>query len=312
MTDELNLVEDPAGASPQLPPWLLLIVDDDREVHAVTELALRGFSFGGRPFRFLHAYSGREAIQLLDRHRDIVLVLLDVVMESERAGLAVVEHVRNVLHDRFTRIVLRTGQPGQAPELQVITHYDINDYRSKTELTRERLCTTVYTSLSTYRDLVALDANRRGLEQVIEASARIFELRSMDMFVQGVLEQLAALLFLDHDAVMVRGRGIAAGGETELRILAAIGAWSESVGRPAREVLPPEVMARVEEAQRRREPLFGSDYVVGYQDGAEQLLFYVSADHAIDPGDRRLIELFYRNVGIARETVRLLAAAQGR
>ena len=167
----------PAGGAgaPDQRQWRVLIVDDDVDVHAVTRLALRNVSFKGRELELFSAYSGREAFDILRDTPDIALVLLDVVMETDHAGLDVVEFVRNELKDPLVRIILRTGQPGQAPELQVITRYDINDYRHKTELTRERLYTTVYTALSTYRDLVALDANRRGLEKVIRATADLFE-----------------------------------------------------------------------------------------------------------------------------------------
>lgn len=312
MTDDLKLLEGNAPPREARAPWVLLVVDDEEAVHAVTELALRDFTVAGRPLSFLHAYSRQEGQAMLDAHPHIALVLLDVVMETEHAGLELVEYVRNVLKNRFMRIVLRTGQPGQAPELDVITRYDINDYRNKTELTRERLCSTVHTGLSAYRDLLALDANRRGLEKVIEASAHIFELRSIDRFAQGVLEQLTALLFLDRDAVLVHTSGVAAAGDAAtLRIVAGIGAFAGAVGRIAGEVLPPEVMARLERARAQQAPIYGPDYVVGYQQGVEELIFYVGADHAISPTDRRLIEMFYRNVGIARETLRLLGAAHG-
>lgn len=310
--DELDFLDE-ASASPRPRrhgPWTLLIVDDEREVHAVTELALSDFTFCGRGLQFLHAYSGAEARALLAAHEDIALVLLDVVMETEDAGLHVVQYVRNELKNRFVRIVLRTGQPGQAPELEVITRYDINDYKHKTELTRERMFTTVYTSLSVYRDLLALDANRRGLEKVIESSARIFELRSIDRFAQGVLEQLTALLFLEREAVIVHASGVAAQDDAApLLIVAGTGAFANLVGRPAAEVLPAETLERIELARRTRASVFGEEDFAGYQAGTGELIFYVRADHPISVPDRRLIELFYRNVAIARDNLLRMPAA---
>ena len=304
--DELKFAaESPApGAPPARPPWILLVVDDEQEIHSVTTLALGEFSFCGRSLQFMHAYSAAEARRVLAAHPEIALVLLDVVMETDRAGLDVVEYVRNELHNTFVRIVLRTGQPGQAPELEVITRYDINDYKHKTELTRERLFTTVYTGLSTYRDLMALDAQRRGLEKVIEATAQILELRSLERFAQGVLEQLAALLFLERGAVMVRASGVATSGTCEeLSIIAGTGAFEALAGQNARQVLPADVVTRIQAACDARATLYGPTYFTGYE---HELLFYIAADTPISPPDRRLIELFLRNVGIARDNLRLL------
>lgn len=311
--------------------WPLLIVDDEQEVHTVTTLALQEFRFLGRGLRFLHAYSGAEAKRLLKEQPGIALVLLDVVMETEHAGLDVVQYVRNELDNKFVRIILRTGQPGQAPELEMITRYDINDYKHKTELTSARLFTTLYTGLSTYRDLTVLDANRRGLEKVIDALARINELRSLEYFAQGVLEQLTALLFLDRDALMVHAAasganagdyismapaaGIAARGQTQaLQIVAATGAFSALVGRDGLQVLPPDVLERIQTARGRPGTHYGAGYFIGDQPDAEngELLFYIGANRTFSRPDGDLIEKFCKHVGIAYGNLRKLNLALGR
>ncbi|MDR1162850.1 MAG: response regulator, partial [Candidatus Accumulibacter sp.] len=133
--------------------WKLMIVDDEPEVHTITRLALSGFAFEGRGLEFLSAYSGAEAKTLMAAHPDTAMVFLDVVMESEDAGLDVVRHIRDTLGNTMTRIILRTGQPGQAPERQVILEYDINDYKTKTELTAQKLFTSVVAGLRAYADL---------------------------------------------------------------------------------------------------------------------------------------------------------------
>lgn len=312
MTDLLGLREPSTEAHDEhgATPWLVLVVDDDHEVHSVTRLALDGFRFGGRRLQFLHAHSGAEARRMLEDNRGIAVMLLDVVMESDGSGLEVVEFVRNELRNPFLRIVLRTGQPGQAPETDVITRYDINDYKHKTELTRERLFTTVYTSLSTYRDLVTLDASRRGLEQVIEASARIFELRSLDEFAQGVLEQLIALLLFDADALVVHASGLATQANGELRIVAGTGTFSSLIGREARAELSPEMVGQIERARRSAGFSYSSCHFIGVQHGTDgsDLVFYVTVGPSMPAPDRHLLEMFCRNVAIARENARLFAA----
>ena len=311
MSDELSFAaESTTPRRIQRARWKLLIVDDEVEVHQVTELALADFRFAGRGLEFLHAYSAAEARRILGETADIAVVLLDVVMESEHAGLEVVEYIRNVLGNRFLRLVLRTGQPGQAPELEMITNYDINDYKYKTELTRERLFSTVYTSLSVYRDLMALEASRKGLEKVIEASAHIFELHSVEAFTQGVLEQLTALLFLDRDAVIAHADGLAAADDHErYTIVAATGSFSGLVGARACASLPAVVVERIRAALSSTDDLLGEDYYVGVQSIPQPLVFYVTADVPISLTDRRAISLFHRNVALAHQNLSRIAAS---
>ncbi|MDY6937615.1 MAG: response regulator [Cyanobacteriota bacterium] len=137
-------------------PWKVLIVDDEEEVHKITTLALQDLTFEGKPLRFLSAYSGEEAKQLIRAHPDTAIVLLDVVMETENSGLEVVEYIRNILGNQLVRIILRTGQPGRLQENLIVLKYDINDYRTKTELTVQKLFTTVVTSLRTFSVLIGI------------------------------------------------------------------------------------------------------------------------------------------------------------
>lgn len=128
-------------------PWQVLIVDDEPDIHHATRLALSNIQYKSRPLALLNAYSGAEAARMLQANPRIALILLDVVMETEDAGLRLVHQIRNEMKNGLVRIVLRTGQPGQAPEQRVILDYDINDYKTKTELTVQKLYTTVIASL---------------------------------------------------------------------------------------------------------------------------------------------------------------------
>lgn len=310
----LNFVAEDDAQTAGEDAWTVLVVDDESEIHVVTTLALEGMRYRNQGLRFLHAFSAAEAKETLRRHPEVALILLDVVMENEQAGLDVVEFVREALKDPFVRIILRTGQPGQAPELQVITRYDINDYRHKTELTRERLYTTVYTALSTYRDLIALDANRRGLEKVIHATADLFEANSFEQLAQGVLEQLIALLFLRRDAVMLHAAGVAAAGPgSQLEIVAATGQYAGMVGQVAQRALPQIILERIAEARTLEHPVFGRNYFVRHDsDGpAGEWVFYIAADQPLGEPDRVLIELFCRNVALARRHLLLRKRTEG-
>lgn len=137
-------------------PWKIMIVDDDTEVHSFTKLALHDFIFERKPLQFLSAYSAAEATEILKQHDDVAIILLDVVMESETAGLDLVKTIRHNFHNTTVRIIIRTGQPGVAPERYVIDHYDINDYKEKTELTTDRLYVTIRSALLQYKQIIEL------------------------------------------------------------------------------------------------------------------------------------------------------------
>ncbi|MEZ4709929.1 MAG: hybrid sensor histidine kinase/response regulator [Caldilineaceae bacterium] len=169
--DELFLTEDTPDvddAVDRLEPWKIMLVDDEEEVHQVTQLALRRVRFQERRLRFISAYAAAEAIQLMAEHPDTAVILLDVVMETNHAGLDFVRHVREVIENKRVRIILRTGQPGLAPEESVIIDYDINDYKTKTELTRTRLFTTIVAALRTYNHVSTIEANKRELALLYE------------------------------------------------------------------------------------------------------------------------------------------------
>jgi CheY-like chemotaxis protein len=129
------------GADEAVParPWVVLIVDDDRGVHEATLLALKGARILGRPLRFLHAYSSAEAQAAVSSNAELSLILLDVVMETEDAGLRLVPLIRDQLKRAEVRIIIRTGQPGQAPEAEVQRNYVIDGYLMKSRLTAAML-----------------------------------------------------------------------------------------------------------------------------------------------------------------------------
>ena len=150
--------KDPSGET----PWVLLVVDDEPGVHDITKLALQRFSFEGRGLDIVSAHSAADGLTILKERDDIAMILLDVVMETDHAGLDLARQIRDDLGNDDVRIVLRTGQPGMAPEDDVILAFDINDYRAKTELTSQRLFTTVVNALRSYRDIKTLQAYQQN------------------------------------------------------------------------------------------------------------------------------------------------------
>ena len=179
--------EVPEAGAQDCAPWRILIVDDDVDVHVVTKFALSNTNFQGRRLSFLHAYSAKEALALLKNTPDIALILLDVIMETPDAGLRLARQIREELHNDLVRIVLRTGQPGQALEHSIIVDYDINDFWCKADLTTRKLFTTVIASLRSYAALAAAAAEREALSVELANAQHL----------QAVLNQHALVLTLD-------------------------------------------------------------------------------------------------------------------
>jgi signal transduction histidine kinase len=167
----LNLIGDP-NESPETfeftsllsrSTWQILICDDDHSVHTVTKLALEEFKFAGKELEIISAFSGAEAIKIIAQNPNIAVILQDVIMETNDAGLQAVQYIREVLQNQLVRIILRTGQPGDFPEASVILNYDINDYKSKTELTEQKLFTAIISSLRAYSSIINLAESRQNL-----------------------------------------------------------------------------------------------------------------------------------------------------
>ncbi|MCC5864291.1 MAG: DUF3369 domain-containing protein [Wenzhouxiangella sp.] len=286
--------------------WKVLIIDDEQEVHEVTTLVLGDFEFEGRALHFLHAHSAKEARSLLLEHSDLAVVLLDVVMESEQAGLELVHFIRRELGNHFTRIVLRTGQPGQAPEREVVANYDINDYKEKTELTSERLYTTLYATLRAYRDVMIIEANKRGLERVIACSAQVHSHQASPAFASAVLEQIVSLLGVDHGALYCKVPDADVALE-EFRIQAATGPYRDLVEQPLGRALPSLMIESLRQALVDRRSVFADQhYVLHFTDSRQsQSLLYVGESYRLTELDHKLLEVFCTNVSIAFENLLL-------
>lgn len=181
--------------------WLIAIVDDEESVHDVTKLALSDTKVHGRSLTFISAFSGEEGYKLLHDNPECAVVLLDVVMETADAGLLLAERIRKELKYENLQIILRTGQPGYAPEEDIISRYEINDYKTKNELTRDKLFTSLATALRSYGHLQALEESKKGLRNVIHASASLMKERSINEFASGVLQQINALFHLSAQGI---------------------------------------------------------------------------------------------------------------
>jgi response regulator RpfG family c-di-GMP phosphodiesterase len=286
--------------------WRVLIVDDEEQVHKVTSLVLNLSKFDQDPIELVHAYSMKEACEILHEQPPFALALIDVVMETDDAGLRLVQYIRDVLKDDDIRLVLRTGQPGQAPEETVIARYDINDYKNKTELTSTKLKTLLYSALRSFRDIRTIAANRQGLLNLIAATSKIVDTDQLPIFASAVLEEVANLLNLESDAVCTHTPvdAIAAKAEDQqYSILAATGSIKDTLLQSHR--LPAQITQYFDKAKTAHQGLYEDGVFVGYYNTSTvgENLLYVKPHAPLDRMGQHLLDIYTRCVAITHHNL---------
>ncbi|MNR79938.1 Sensory/regulatory protein RpfC [compost metagenome] len=296
MFDDFSFAPEKEGASGEGGlPWKILIADDEEEVHQVTAVAMIDVRFKGRPLEFLHAYSAAEARQLLQQHPDTAIILLDVVMEEEDAGLKLVRHIREEMRNRSLRIVLRTGQPGQAPERDVVIDYDINDYKSKTELTRQKLLTCVISALRSHEDILLLEKSRNGLEHVVNAASAFLQTPSEQAFAMQILKQVNMLIQHPLDGLVMRS----AVGTGEMMIVTSVGKSTRT---------EPAVLDIVRQVYAEQKNLYGDDYVGLYiktLNDVSDYAIWIPLQRVLSELEQRLIDVLCTNISSGLANVQL-------
>ncbi|KYK46487.1 histidine kinase [Bradyrhizobium liaoningense] len=310
--DVLHLIDDTGTASEDsnARKWKIAVIDDDPAVHDGTRFALSDYSLNGQSLEILSAHSAAEGRKLMAEHGDIAAVLLDVIMETDVAGLELVEFIRNEIRNETVRIILRTGQPGQAPERRVIVQYDINDYKAKTELTADKLFTSLTAALRSYQQLERMVQTRRGLEIIIDAASTLYDFKSMQRLAEGVLTQLASLLNVDCAGILVlRDNG---GIDPELSVLAGSGCYSRFIGTTTSKALDPDLREMVEAAFQRRKNEFADHRSVIYlrTGSGREVVVLLQAERELSETDRSLVEIFSSRLSIAFDNVILYQQLQ--
>lgn len=302
-SDEDEILEGGSGDT-----WQVLIVDDDPEIHSVTQLALSDLVVLGRKLEYVHAYSGQDACKLIVENPDIVLVLLDVVMETDDAGLTVVKYIREALNRQDIRIVLRTGQPGYAPEESVIKEYDINDYKTKTELTRRKLVTTVYAAIRAYQQISSVSESRQGLEKIVSGSSTLLELHSIAQYSQGTLKQLVQLLAQDIGGLFcARGQGIIEDADDLSFYIIAQQAMSSQLVNQKLDTLQNEEISKQVKAcfTQKTHQYFDDSLYLYLARGGYRAVVYLNLSEALSDIQKQLLEVFLTGIAIGYENVHL-------
>jgi response regulator RpfG family c-di-GMP phosphodiesterase len=286
-------------------PWRVLIVDDDPSVHEVTRLVLGSMRFEGRAIELTSAFSGREGSEVLRGSPDFALAVIDVVMETDHAGLDLVREIRDVLKLDALRILLRTGQPGQAPENDVIERYEINDYKDKTELTATKLRTAVFAALRGYRDLCTIARQRAGLIRVLDNTTLILKSSSLDSFASAVLEQVVNLIDGAQSALYCITQPTDQGESRLHHTLAATGALIDLSNTSSLTDLPPTVGGAIEKALSAQSSVYVKEAYVLYQrsEAGYESVLYFQIGRGLDEIERQLLTLYCTNVALTYQNL---------
>jgi diguanylate cyclase (GGDEF)-like protein len=309
--DDLVFLEEQAVAgagSGNGAVWRVMIVDDDEDVHSTTTFALGNLDMQHRPLEFVHAYSAAQAREMLREETDIAVILLDVVMEQDDAGLHLVRYIRETLKLADVRIILRTGQPGYAPEIDAIRDFDINDYKTKSELTRIKLYTTVTAAIRSYEQIRAIDSSRHGLDQIVRASTELMSLHGVHDFASGVLAQVSGILGVEPDGVLC-ARAPADQRASHLQVMACAGSFSVLAGGVLTNGHDARAASAVARALGQRASIFEPEYAALYFGGKSGRDFaaFVLLERPLGDIEIRLVEVFCSNVAVGLENVELVS-----
>ena len=308
--DDLVFLEE-HPATPAVPGarnvWRVMIIDDDEDVHSTTTFALGNLDMQQRPLEFVHAYSAGQARELLKHESEIAVILLDVVMEQDDAGLHLVRYIRETLNLADVRIILRTGQPGYAPEIDAIRDFDINDYKTKSELTRIKLYTTVTAAIRSYEQIRKINDSRRGLNQIVHASTQLMALHGVQNFASGVLAQIADLLGQDGNGLLCV-QECPDDGCHQLMVMATIGSYRHLDNATLCNQEHKPIYDAMELTLGQRRNIYGPDFITLYFAGkaSRDFVAYLDVGRAPTEIDERLLEVFCSNVAVGLDNVELV------
>lgn len=309
--DELVFFEEddaPVEPGQDREVWNLLVVDDDEEIHSVTRLALSDLEINGRFLKFHHAYSGKQALEMLAvLGNKVAIILLDVVMETDDAGLVTARKLREDLKLDEPRIILRTGQPGYAPEEKIIKEYDINDYKTKTELTRSKLVTTIIASIRSYQQILSINQSREGLSKIIYSAANLLEEHSVKGYCEGVVTQISSLMGLEADGIVcARAGSMLDKDDNGVYVLGAAGEFATYINQKLENMHDTRIVHQVIQCLLRKEHIFEADFTVLYMCSAgHEAAVFVRIGKDIDDIHKQLLEVFLSSVSVGYENVNL-------
>lgn len=282
--------------------YKILIVDDEKTIHKITKMVLSKLTLDEKHLTYLSAYSAAEAKTIMAKHEDIAVILLDVVMEEEDSGLKLVKYIREELKNIKVRIILRTGQPGYAPQKEVIMNYDINDYKEKNLMTSSQLYISVITALRSYRDIKELESRQKKLVRALHATSSVLSLQDVEEIASSYLQQIKQFAQFENAFALITTIIDDRGSDYEHLMdngqLYGIGHYENLSEEKAKKLYLPGIKACLHQCDISNSACgFSNEILVTLdQEQGCRGLMYIYFDEDLSVNDRHLIELYSRNV----------------
>ncbi|MBU2924368.1 DUF3369 domain-containing protein [Colwellia sp. 4_MG-2023] len=285
--------------------WRILVVDDDDSVHQVTKLVLNEIEIENRQLEIVSVYSMEEAKETLLADNDFCMAFVDVVMETDHAGLDLVQWIRRELKNQAIRLVLRTGQAGTAPEAKVIKEYDINDYKEKTDFTSNKMITTVYASIRAYRDIMTIQRSLDAFKKLLEATHDLLKKDQLKAFGSAALSHLLSLMNVDSSALYIARTQIDFDLQSSSLILACTGRYVSKSDSLESSNIPDDVKEKIKKVFQDRSHYSNENCFVGYYQspGNAASVLYIEFENDKEHFNVNLAELFANNVALILESL---------
>lgn len=296
---------NPAVSLKNLKTWRILVVDDDESIHQVTKLVLSDAIIENRPLEIVSVYSSEQAKKLLIDDNDFCMAFVDVVMETDHAGLELVEWIRKDLKNQVIRLVLRTGQAGSAPESQVIKDFDINDYKEKTDFTSGKMITTVYASIRAYRDIMTIQKSLDGFKQLIIATNELLKINQFKQFGSAALNHLLTLMDLESSALYIARQQLDFEQESSNMIIACTGKYVSEANSLESSDIDDEVKVLIQKVFDEKQQYTDGCCFVGYYETASNAssVLYIDFENETDHFKLNLLDLYATNVALILESL---------
>ena len=184
--------------------WIILIVDDEESIHENLKFTLRRMVHANKEIVLLHAYSAKEAKKIIAENPTIAVIVLDVMMERDDAGLSFVQFLRDEANNKDTRVLLYTGQPTIAPKREVAEKYIIDGYLDKNSTDNNDCYVAVRLALKSYEERLKLKASSKKedinlLEEIAAAYVWLLEEPEYPKEYEEVIEKVNSMLYLSQE-----------------------------------------------------------------------------------------------------------------
>ena len=283
--------------------WRILIVDDDESVHQVTSLVLADAEIEGRKLQLVSVYSSDQAKETLKRDDDFALAFVDVVMETDHAGLELVKWIRDELKNQAIRLILRTGQAGTAPEAKVIKDFDINDYKEKTDFTSGKMITSVYAGIRAYRDIMTIQRSLDGFKQLITATHDLLKINQIRSFGSAALQHLLSLMNVESSALYIARNHIDFDKTASNMIIACTGKYISESDSLESSAIDERIKRLISETFARKTHYSDDQCFIGYYetgdlDNSAASVLFIEFEEDAEHFKTNLAELYVTNVAL--------------